>query len=813
MIISDTPNWVQIADVHSVAATDTEQDRNNWSPKQKSSLTDFLSGISQRVNITSMTEFPISCVRCRRRKIKCNKHYPCNQCLNKGFRCEFPAKFRNRSIDETVASRANTDSNTDMTNSASPVDVQKLIDEIERLKTENERLQRVVQKSSNEELPSTANSEEYENQEPGDLFPISGETSENGQKYYGPFSSNTMVESLLLMGQEDQICEKHHQHMWSSKPNKMSSDSDTLSPNRARGNYDCPKKPLPWVLEVDDSDERNKQVIRNLVNFFFELPKYHYFLSELTTLQFIDSHASTSDEDWDGDDDLLLLHMILVLAVRRLSPARYNLCGITNFPVESAEDMYHRIDKLVSKRLAWGFLKLRHNLVSETYLTVQSYILCAEYQFIEQRYEESWSMVFHCTAVAFAIGLHVVVNMDGPNMPPKLTKHTQNTVDIIPQDVSMSSDTTVPINDNDNLYHISKIKTWFALRNIAGHICSILGRPNPILIQLDLKVLVNLNGPNDPDNNQINSTTMIQLKSGLSECVRLLNLMLIESYIMNVSELEVLNLDVKFKDENKALLYFISQEYQSANAGLLRQTHPVTELPYVIDKEDALSDLIILHVNRIKLLERFLSILSGASKLSLGLITESIICFVDYTCEFVQEYVNKEVPQFLDENGKLITEDRIDKVFLLKFPFVSAFIYQGIIVLFILLSSKGNEFVDNASIDFLNKIDYKINLLLDITCSDCNFGNGSLNLWSPNICYLMKQILDRKEKILKQHQQFKASGQLPQSFEDYELNPSLNEIFRMSGEDPFWATNSDTAPFLLGNNSFDYGIPDEQNQQ
>lgn len=812
MIVSNSPNWVQIADVHSVATTDAEQDWNDWRSNTSIKSKSYSPRSNPRIHIPLMTEFPISCVRCRRRKIKCNKHFPCNQCLNKGFRCEFPAKFRNRSIDETVASRANTDSNTELTNSSSPVDVQKLIDEIERLKTENERLERLAHKSSHEELPSTANSEDYENQEPGESFPISGETSEHGQKYYGPFSSNTMVESLLMTGHDNQTCEKHHQHMWSSKPNKVSSDSDSLAQNRERGNYDCPKKPLPWVLEVDDSDERNVEVIKNLVRFFFELPKYHYFLSEITTLQFIDSHASTSDDDWDGDDDLLLLHMILALAVRRLSPARYNLCGITDRPVKSAEDMYNRIERLVSKRLAWGFLKLRHNLVSETYLTVQSYILCSEYQFTEGRYEESWSMVFHCTAVAFAIGLHVVVNMDSPNTN-RAPKPEQISVDLIPQDVSMSSDSTVPMIDSDNLYHVAKIKTWFALRNITGHICSILGRPNPILIQLSLKVLVNLNGPHDLDNNQANSTTMIQLKSGLSECIRLLNLMLIESYIMNVSEQEVLNLDVKFKDEHKALSYFISQDYQSANAGLVKQTHPITELPFVVDKEDALSDLIILHVNRIKLLERFLSILSGTSKLGLELITESILSFVDYTCEFVQEYVNKEVPQFLDENGKLITEDRIDKVFLLKFPFVSAFIYQGVIVVFILLSSKGNEFSDNASIEFLNKIDYKINLLLDITCSDCNFGNGSLNLWSPNICYLMKQILDRKEKILKQHEQFKTSGQLAHSFEDFELNPSLNEIFRMSGEDPFWATNSDTAPFLLGNNSFDYGLPDEQNEQ
>lgn len=801
---------MQIADVHSVAPI--EEDWNKYPPPaHQDTLNYFLPGLNRHIYVPPMTEFPISCVRCRRRKIRCNKHYPCNQCSSKGFHCEFPPKFRNRSIDETVALRATTDSNTELTTSALPVDVQKLVEEIERLKVENERLERLNQRASNEEISGEENCEKQEPANEGKSFPIQGETSELGQKYYGPFSSNTMVESLTLMADDNLFCEKHHQHMWSHQPKKVNSDTDTQAPNRERGNYDCPKKPLPWVLEADDSDARNKQVIKNLVNFFFELPKYHYFLSEINTLQFIDAHEFTLDSDWDGDDDLLLLHMILVLLVRRLSPARYNEVGITDRPVTSAEDMYARIETLVTKRLAWGFLKLRHNLISETYLTVQSYILCAEYQFTEQRYEESWSMLFHCCAVAFAIGLHVVANME-TGATSLLAGSSGNTFDIIAQDVNMSSDPTIGP-ENDNLYHISKIKTWFALRNITGHICSILGRPNPILIQLDLKVLLELNGPNDPYSNALNSTTMIQLKSGLSECVRLLNLMLIESYIMNVSEQEVLNLDVRFKDEDKALLYFIDSVYQSSIDGMQHQTHPVTELPLVVNKEDALSDLIILHVNRLKLLERFLSILSNTSQLSLDLITDSVISFIDYTCEFVQTYVNKEVPEFLDEQGKLVTKDRIDKVFLIKFPFVSAFIYQGIIVLYILLSSKTNEFIRAESTQFLEDVDKKVHLLLEITCSGCNFGNGSLNLWSPNICYLMKQILDRKEKILRQFNEAKNSGDLTIKLEDFEVNPSLNEMFRISGEDPFWATNSDTAPFLLGNNSFEYGLPDDYHEQ
>lgn len=44
--------------------------------------------------------FPISCVSCRRRKIKCNKKKPCDQCIKRQLICEFPATFRNIKIPE-----------------------------------------------------------------------------------------------------------------------------------------------------------------------------------------------------------------------------------------------------------------------------------------------------------------------------------------------------------------------------------------------------------------------------------------------------------------------------------------------------------------------------------------------------------------------------------------------------------------------------------------------------------------------------------------------------------------------------------------
>ncbi|QPG76172.1 hypothetical protein FOA43_003558 [Brettanomyces nanus] len=45
---------------------------------------------------------PISCMECRRRKIKCNKMVPCNQCTVKDRHCEYPPKFRSIKVEQLV---------------------------------------------------------------------------------------------------------------------------------------------------------------------------------------------------------------------------------------------------------------------------------------------------------------------------------------------------------------------------------------------------------------------------------------------------------------------------------------------------------------------------------------------------------------------------------------------------------------------------------------------------------------------------------------------------------------------------------------
>lgn len=79
-----------------------------------------------------------------------------------------------------------------------------------------------------------------------------------------------MVGLLLLISQKTKFSPKYDQQKWSTQPNNFSSNPDLQTPNRDPGNYDCPKKPLPWVLEVHDTDERNELLQINCHDFNFE---------------------------------------------------------------------------------------------------------------------------------------------------------------------------------------------------------------------------------------------------------------------------------------------------------------------------------------------------------------------------------------------------------------------------------------------------------------------------------------------------------------------------------------------------------------
>lgn len=766
-----------------------------------------------------MSELPISCIRCRRRKIKCNKRDPCNQCVGKGLTCEFPAKFRNvkyRVKDEGLATATDTlQSNLDLLRRQLSADeVAKLLDEVALLRKEKLAVLHENFKLTQRNHDLKTRLSQRDRASNVDLlldhgFEISGETTELGDKYYGPQLLNFMIELLRSNQDQDEQPEQQPERAQPAPPQDHRDSELQLE----KDDEDAPlKKPLPWVVDDGDSAAHNRECLRRLLASFFRIKLYSLFISHAKLLDFIDTHDSVLDSDWEGDDDLVLLHMVLILAVQRLSPIQYNEIGLSRTPVDSLVALGKRTGRLIKKSLCRGFTQLRHNLLNESIVTVQAYILCTEWYFIDQRYEEAWLMMFHCCAVAYSIGLHVVFNLRTTNDSPEKASMTiaemTKQEDIDDADDLLKEDSPQLDQESDNDYDVQRLKVWFALRNITGQMCSILGRPNPISIQVNLAVLGTCNVASLSKLHLELRVTQVQLRLGLSECIRLSNMMLIESFMMNFTTVDIVNLERKFAEEAETLAYFASPKYQAQVADQPQTVNLDTDMPTIVPRQCALTDLIILHINKAKLLEPFLNQFVGIeeSRLVFEAICDSIVSFLDYTCEFVLQFIEQEVPDIVDSEGKVFSKIRMGKVFRMKYPFLNSFIYQGIIVIFTLLSYKAKEFIQGDYSEFLGKLEARLNALLQLDSKVSDLVHLGVHLWSTNIIFLVNKDLQHINMILRKAEEFKSSAQnsdasgAPAGLDDAQ---QLTEILGFNLRDPFWMANPDNIPNYLSSPSED----------
>ena len=748
--------------------------------------------------------------------------------MKKGVICEFPSKFRNINISNEhdhhshihdmspVRSSSQLDSN-------SPSEVHRLHDEVELLRKEKLAVLhenfKLTQK--NHELRSKLQTlDRTQNTEHDDEhgIEIAGETTELGEKYYGPSSSNYMIEALRLKNTNGQNGDSPQKSDSSSTPfnneshpakkKRNGSDSESMD---VEGNSDIAfsKKPLPWLIGKDGKQEENLDVIKRLIDHFFEHSAYRSFISKPVLIEFINLYDKISDKEWENDDDLLLLHMVLILLVLRLTPKNYNESGLTEEPIDSMVTLHKRCSNLVKNVLYRGFTKLRHNLLNESIMTVQAYILCTEWYFIDQRYEESWSMLFHCCAVAYAIGLHVMVNMRTTNdsleeAPVKLAEMSQKKdlrdepadggVKVEEKDDDVSDEDEA---DSD----VPRFKVWFALKYMCGQLCSVLGRPNPISIQVNSVVLFTSNQQNLAKLRLDSEKTQVQLKMGLSECLRLSNMMLIESFMMNFTISDVMRLDARFKEECEKLTWFVSQEYQTQHQGLAEKVDETCHMPMAVEREPAVVDLIILHINRAKLLEPFSNQFLGPedNKYLLEAMCDSILRFLDYTVEFSKDFLLRITPHFIHENGKALSRTKLGKVFRIDYPFLNSFMYQGIIVIFTLLNYKAKEFIQGDSDTFLKHIEQKLNDLLQLSSQLTDQLGEDVRLWSTNILYLINKDLQHINTLIKKrdyhHQD--DSNKAPNLETD-----DLDKILGFSFKDPFWL-NAENIPYYLSSPSDD----------
>lgn len=746
-----------------------------------------------------MSELPISCIRCRRRKIKCNKRKPCNQCSRKDVPCEFPSKFRNIAVqDSETAATVDHDSPESQDTSMTPPETAKLEEELRKLKIENKRINKVnselrqSSKESSEALGTRdSSSDDLENK-----CKISGETTEKGEKYYGPLSSNNMMQDFNELSNNNlnrlSSMDSLRDHTWTTDSFKLSEDStDASSMSTEEMRFMSLKKKLPVFTEPSELKSDSASVISGLVKYLFDLRSYDYFISENRILNFIESYPTIRDEDWEDDDYVLLLHMLLLLAVQRLNPTKFN--EYFDPPVDNFEELWKRIGPF-KKRLIKGFSELRHNLINESYVTVQAYIICVEWEFTMQRFEESWSMLFHCCSIAYALGLHVVTKgSEKKNRSPTSSASGGMTTERNTQ-LTIEDDSLVDEYFTDEL---PKLRVWLALRNLSSQLSSILGRPNPIMVQVNLITLpssITYGLENvQSKNHLINS----QLKHGLSECIRLSNANVIESFMRDIEISDVLDLNYRYGQEIDALSFYLSQQYTDLIDAVIKEIDQLTDMPTTITRKDVISDLIVLHVNRIKLLEPFLD-QNPKNQDMLNFIIGSILLFLDHTCEIVLEFVKQELPRMLTNAEALSSVIRMDKIFRIRDPFLYTFIYQGVVVTFILINDKVNALMQLLDLSFLTQIEYKLQMLLSLHNSVSNVVGSNIHLWSTNNEFLMSKTLEHISVINQAQKDMEGRAQMDNRFDGFNYDPQVAEMLGSNLKDPFWIVNPENSPNFLG---------------
>lgn len=736
-----------------------------------------------------MNQYPISCIPCRRRKVRCNRRKPCSFCVKNGLKCEFPTKFRNIDLQRNGGVELFEEPQFADTVAQLQKEKESILDEVKRLKEKVDFL---------------------ESQE-GSLN-IAGETTELGEKYYGPLLSNYMVELLQrdknqspLSGLHSSLISKSVSHNSGSHETGKDEESETESDASAG----MAKKHLPHLLDEDASYEENLSVLIFLVKRFFASRKYANFISQPLMLNFVKNNELIKEDNWENDDDLLLLYMILVILVHRLTPQEYLSSGLCVNPPSSMDQITAHTSRLIKNLLFPNFVRLRHNLLNESVVTVQAHILCIEWHVIEKLYEEAWSMLFHSCSTAYSIGLHVIVNLRTASQVTDKT--AQQIVDLtegldIPSEHGSArangTNSSDDEDDNDD-YRISRFKVWFALKHISAQLCSMLGRPSPILIQVDLLVLQSAGCPGLSKMGLERKETLVHLKMGLSECMRLSNLMLIESYMMSFDHRDIERLEVRFQEESKTLAWFASAEYQNSIEGKECEINQYSDIPLHVGQIEVLTDLVALHVNRAKFLQPFIHrIVSGAEgDYIFTSLCGAILEFLKCTVAFVKAFLQRHVPKFTNPGNETVKNATLHKSLKSFHPFDETFIYQGMIVVFAVFSRKVQELLSAYFIEFLKETN---RLLVDLLAVDLQCERllaQKCHFWSKNVAFLIDKNIQYANQIF---QRFEANTENQSANSDAILGSDITESDSMAGfnaDDPFWITNPENLPFYLNNPS------------
>ena len=94
-----------------------------------------------------------------------------------------------------------------------------------------------------------------------------------------------------------------------------------------------------------------------------------YIYIKCSCFDFLNGYNSINDRDWENDDDLLLVYMILCLSIERLSPQDF---VELNLLPDGSLNVCTKYRKFLTRQVLYkSFERLKENLVDESMITIK----------------------------------------------------------------------------------------------------------------------------------------------------------------------------------------------------------------------------------------------------------------------------------------------------------------------------------------------------------------------------------------------------------------------------------------------------------
>ncbi|KAH3668961.1 hypothetical protein OGAPHI_002716 [Ogataea philodendri] len=707
---------------------------------------------------------PISCVECRRRKVKCNKRVPCNQCLVRNRECSYPDKFRSIRVDQFIvdgegeaealqASKSASGSpNVDGVRSdsegnslkrsaedalAHPVTPAKDKDEVtQNLRKENEALKLKIK-----ELKLKYKRERLKEYDDGDnLAEDTADAKSAGPMYYGPNSTRFMISSALSradVGEFDDFINVKR----------------LLKQKRQLPMLYEPSPELAKTMNARQKSQENLNLIRSLVCKFFHL-RFHYlnYLDLEPLLAFLDTYKST--KTWkDEDDTLLLIIMILIVALRSI-PENDELMIKYNLSYTAARPLLYK-----------QYKNLKAGIQLETTTSLRAYVLECEDLFFNIQIEKSWNLLFKTVSAAYSLGLHVY------------DESIANTLKNENNEAALSL-----VRKN------SKASLWFVINFVSATLCSVLGRPNPVTFTFQPLLR--------------NYEIRLNFKIGLAELVKRSTNILIESYKIDINFDTIMEIDEAFVGEILIYEKILADTVQVRNMKGRDHSKPSHITLPVIDKnarkKNSFRSLSQLNLNSLlnscPLDIRFTILRPCEIK------PEEKFCLLDTDCDTITDLImlygnrakfhqhfmstyQKSLESCLDsvlkvlEHANLLVEIQSHvfgkPCFHEVYPYFYTFFYQTLVVMYTLLHlgyNKLSYFAENIA-----TVRQKLVTLFEAV---------GAKYWRPNVVRIMQYINDMCDNFFKIHVESRQTPATPRESAEPKLEspgPSrASTMFQMS---------------------------------